>query len=116
MRLPAFVLAAILGVTATAQQQVYDPGNDVTLPVAVKEVKPSYTHASMAARIEGTVLLKSVVLADGKVGEVEVVKSLDPELDEQAILAFKQWEFKPGTREGKPVAVRIFCELSFTLK
>lgn len=116
MALAVLMLAAALGAPATAQQQVYDPGNGVTLPVLVRDVKPSYTPAAMAARIEGSVLLRAVVLDHGGIGDVEVVKSLDPELDQQAINALKQWEFKPGTREGKPVAVRIHCELNFTLK
>jgi protein TonB len=116
MRLLAFVLSAVVGVTAVAQQEVYDPGNGVTLPVVVKEVRPAHTPRAIAAQIQGSVLLRAVVLADGSVGDVEVVKSLDPELDEQASTALKQWEFKPGTRAGTPVAVRIHCELTFTLK
>jgi protein TonB len=82
----------------------------------VREVKPSYIPAAMAAKIQGSVLLTAVVLDDGHVGDVEVIESLDRELDQQAIDALKQWEFKPGTREKKPVAVRIVCELMFTLK
>jgi TonB family protein len=116
LALLVLVLASAFGVTTIAQQEVYDAGNGVTLPVVVKEVKPSYTKGAMERQIQGSVLLKSVVLADGTVGDVEVLRSLDSELDQQAIDALKQWEFKPGTREGKPVAVRIACELTFTLK
>lgn len=116
MKFAVLVLLTIIGVTTTAQQQVYDAGNGVTFPVLVKEVKPTYTPEAMAKKIQGSVLLKAVVLANGHVGEVAVVESLDSELDQQAIAAMKQWEFKPGTREGKPVAVRISCELTFTLK
>ena len=116
MKLTVLVLLAMIGVTTTAQQQVYDAGNGVTFPVLVKEVKPIYTPGAKARKIQGSVLLKSVVLADGTVGEVAVVKSLDSELDQQAIAAMKQWEFKPATREGKAVTVRISCELTFTLK
>ncbi len=43
-------------------------------------------------------------------------KALHPELDKQAIAALEQWEFKPGTREGKPVPVRVTIEMTFTLK
>lgn len=106
--------------TAAAAQgpQVYDPGNGVTLPVVVREVRAQYTQAAMKARLEGTVVLQSVVLADGTVGDVLVTQSLDTEhgLDEQAIAAMKQWTFKPGQRDGTPVAVRIHCEMTFTLK
>lgn len=37
-------------------------------------------------------------------------------LDEQAVNALKQWEFKPGMKDGKPVAVRIYVQSRFTLK
>jgi len=52
------------------------------------------------------------------VNDVEVVRSLDTEygLDEQAIKAAKQWRFKPGTKDGKAVAVRVSLEMTFTLK
>ena len=120
MKLAFGVLMAslTLSVAPGTQPEVYSPGNGVTLPVVVRDVKPQYTDGAMKARIEGTVVLESVVLADGTVGEVRVVQSLDSVygLDEQAMKAMKQWRFKPGTKEGKPVAVRISCEMSFRLK
>ena len=50
--------------------------------------------------------------------DVQISKSLDAEygLDQQAIKAAKQWKFKPGTREGTPVAVEVTIEMTFTLK
>ena len=116
------LLAALLvlgGFLATARaQEVFRPGNGVTLPVVVIEVKPDYTAEAKAARIQGEVLLDTVVLADGHVGDVQVARSLDTVygLDQQAIDAAKQWTFKPGTKDGKPVAVRVSIKLTFTLK
>jgi TonB family protein len=91
---------------------------NVTLPALEYEVKPQYTPAAMAAGIEGSVLLQAIVLADGTVGEVTVVESLDEEhgLDEQAVEALRQWRFRPGTKDGQPVAVEIAVEMTFTLK
>jgi protein TonB len=62
--------------------------------------------------------LDTVVLADGTVGDVRVARSLDAVngLDRQAVKAMKQWRFKPGLKDGKPVAVRVQVEMSFTLK
>ena len=62
----------------------------------------------MRAKVQGTVLLECVVLPDGTVGDVEVVRSLDPTfgLDQEAIKAARQWRFAPGTRFGDPVVDR----------
>lgn len=99
-------------------QTVYAPGDGVTLPTVVERISPSYTAEAMRRQIQGSVTLSSVVLADGSVGEVRVTSSLDAEtgLDQAAIDAMKQWRFKPGTKEGTPVAVRVECEMTFTLK
>jgi TonB family protein len=42
------------------------------------------------------VLLAAVVLPDGTVGEVTVLRSLDARLDAQAVVAAKQWLFNPA--------------------
>ena len=113
------VCAALIAVqTISAQEIIYTPGDGVTLPRPTKEVRPEYTQAALTAGIEGTVLLEVVVLADGKVGDVRVTESPDTEngLDQQALEAVKQWEFRPGTKDGKPVAVRVHIELMFRRK
>jgi protein TonB len=69
----------------------------------------------MRAKTQGKVGMRAIVLRDGHVGLVEVIEPLDPELDRQAVMALRQWEFKPGTRDGKPVAVRITCDMAFSL-
>src|SRR5438105_9991123 len=97
----------------------YQPGSfGVTVPHVLREVKPQYTADAMRAKVQGTVLLACVVRADGTVGEVRVLRSLDPTfgLDQQAIAAAKQLRFAPGTRMGEPVAVQVTIELTFTLR
>ena len=96
----------------------YRPGNGVQLPRPLREVKPQYTADAMRAKVQGTVLLECVVMPDGTVGKVEVVRSLDSAfgLDQEAIKAAKQWRFEPGTRFGEPVAVLVTIELTFTLR
>ena len=117
------VTMCVLGLAATfvrAQNAppVYNAGNGVSAPVLVTEVKPEYTREAMDARIEGTVWLECVVAATGGVGDVKVTRSLDAMfgLDQQAINALKEWRFKPGEKDGKPVAVRVQVEIRFTLK
>jgi TonB family protein len=70
----------------------------------------------MDRQVQGNVEVEAVVLSDGTVGDVTVKKSLDPELDEQAIKATKEWRFRPGTKDSKPVDVLVNIELTFRLK
>jgi TonB family protein len=90
----------------------------VTLPAPLVEAKPFYNAAAMQAGIEGTVLLETIVLADGSVGDVKVVRSLDTTygLDQAAIDAMKQWRFRPATKDGNPLRVAVAVEMTFTLK
>lgn len=116
------IVAAVLvvgGLTAAlGAQDVVNPGPGVTMPSVITQVKPDYTPQAQAARIQGSVLLNIVVLDDGVVGAVAVERSLDTMfgLDEQAVKAMKEWKFKPGTKDGKAVAVRVHVEMTFTLK
>jgi len=120
-RLWRFVVSVlVLSASAASAQEatVYTAGDGVSLPVVTRQVAPQYTPEAMKNRIEGSVELSAVVLATGTVGEVQVVQSLDTKygLDEQAVKAVKQWEFKPGTKDGKAVAVRVSVKMRFTLK
>jgi periplasmic protein TonB len=116
-------IAAALFVTGStlvkAQgEQVYRPGNGVTLPVVTYEVRPQYTSEAMKAKIKGSVLVELTVTSKGEVTDVEVTRSLDRVygLDDNCVAAAKQWKFKPGTKDGKPVAVRVHIENTFTMR
>jgi TonB family protein len=99
---------------------VYNIGNGVTSPVLTREVKPNYTGDAMRAKLQGVVEMEAVVLADGSVdpGSIKITRSLDSTfgLDQQAIIAVKQWRFRPGLYKGQPVPVRVNVELTFTLR
>ena len=108
-----------IGATLQAQtEQIYKPDGGITLPRVLTEVKPTYTPAAMRARIQGSVWMRVVVLANGAVGDVEVTQSLDMEhgLDQQAVDATRQWTFEPGKKDGRPVPVEVTIEMTFTLK
>jgi TonB family protein len=97
---------------------VFKPGNGVETPKLLKEVKPQYTAQAMRAKIQGQVLLQAVVMPDGTVSQISVVRSLDSSfgLDQEAIKALRQWQFAPGTRFGQPVPVLVTIEIAFTLR
>jgi TonB family protein len=94
------------------------PGSGVSSPQLVRQVRPNYTTAAMHARISGIVMMDAVVLPDGSVGDVKIVRSLGRAfgLDEEAIKAVKQWRFRPGRRGGTPVAMWVRVEMVFELR
>lgn len=96
----------------------YRPGSGIENPVVLREVKPAYTADAMRAKIQGVVVVECIILPDGTVGNVQVVKSLDPTfgLDQEALKAAKQWRFIPGKKQGQPVAVLVTIELAFNLR
>jgi periplasmic protein TonB len=93
-------------------------GNGVTPPTVLREVRPNYTAEAMRAKVQGVVTLQCVVLPDGTVADVRIVKSLDGTfgLDQEAIEAARQWRFVPAKRQGEPVATMITIELTFNLR
>ncbi len=98
----------------------YHPGTGIDGPELIHEVKPQYTADAMRAKIQGSVVLECVVLPDGTVGDLRVVKSLDPVfgLDQEAIKAARQWRFRPGRLRstGQAVPILFNIVLDFTLR
>lgn len=108
----------------------FQPGSGINNPVLIREVKPNYTGEAMRAKLQGIVEMEAVVLADGSVDpkSIRITRSLDANLglDQQAIIAVKQWRFRPGTcgRQqgcggipfGQPIPVIVSVELTFTLR
>jgi len=118
MRLLAVVFLVAASLAPIAAQEVYRPGNGVSLPTPIKQVKAGYTEEAKQRQIEGEVVLDVVVDSQGAVTDVKVARSLDDMwgLDKQAVAAARQWTFKPGMKDGKPVAVRVMLQMRFTLK
>jgi len=115
----AAVMCVLAGGAASAQEPVYTKDDkDVKPPVVVADKKPSYTAAAMRKKIEGGVELQAVVDKEGRPTDVKVVKSLDKEngLDAEAVAALKEWRFKPATKDGKPVLMKVSVEMTFTLR
>ena len=80
----------------------------------IKDVKPAYPPIAQSAKVSGVVILEAVIGADGKVLDVRVVRSV-PLLDQAAIDAVRQWEFRPVLMNGVPARVIMTMTVNFTL-
>ena len=79
-------------------------------------VNPVYTQEARDAKLQGTVELRCLVLADGSVEVEEITQSLGHGLDEAAIAAVSQYRFEPARRDGQPVPTYVTVRLSFSLR
>jgi TonB family protein len=87
----------------------------VKSPRAVQTARPFYPRAPYDAGVEGPVSLELVVESTGSVGDVRVIESLHPDLDEAAIASARKWRFTPGTKDGQPVDVIVTMDVAFRL-
>jgi TonB family protein len=102
-------------VTNLEPYPIYGVGGDVKAPKALHAPDPPYAESALKARKQGTVELAIVVTPEGSVRDVELCKSLDFALDQNAIASVGQWRFEPATKDGKPVAVYLGVEVTFRL-
>jgi protein TonB len=77
-------------------------------PVPIQRTEIEYTQEARANNIEGRLVLRITVGADGSVEKVDVVSSVDPSLDAAAIAVVKGWTFKPAMRCGKPMRGGVY--------
>lgn len=86
-----------------------------TRPVITAKPKPSYTKDARRNGVQGYVILKVVLSANGKIGRIRVVRGLPAGLTENAIKAACKIEFKPAMKQGQPVAQWLTVEYAFRL-
>jgi len=82
-------------------------------PVALRKVDPKYPPEYVHQRVQGDVVLYAIIRRDGSVDSIEVVKSLDPQLDHNAMEAFARWKFQAAQREGRNVELAAIVRIPF---
>jgi protein TonB len=81
-------------------------------PVKIKDVAPVYPAIARDAGVEGTVTIQATIDKDGYVSAYNVVRSV-PLLNQAAVDAVKQWEYRPQTVGGKPVKSVVTVNVNF---
>lgn len=87
----------------------------VVAPQVIRKVDPCYSADAHWERVEGTVLVYAVIRTDGGVGDVVVMRSLSPKIDDRAIAALQNSRFEPARKGGQPVPVEALVEIPFRL-
>ena len=100
----------------SVEQMPQFPGGEAGL---MRYLQSNINYPANAAmnNIGGRVILQFVVEKDGHIGEVKVVRSIDPEIDAEAVRVVKSLpDFIPGRQDGEPVAVWYTIPVSFKVQ
>lgn len=107
--------AAAIGGAQGLPAELYASDEVDVLPKPVYQVAPFYPEALVRQGMEGVVVMRVVVLADGMVGPIRLESSSHEAFERSAIDATRQWRFEPAIKGGKPVACVLRIPLSFRL-
>jgi protein TonB len=91
-----------------------NPPLDAPLKV-LRAPAPPYPRECVMANIEGTVLIKFLVEADGSVRRGSVVGAAPDQLAAVSLQTISQWRFEPPTRNGQPVVLPLEQTFVFRL-
>jgi TonB family protein len=95
------------------------PAADGTIvpPTIAEYTTPAlYSDQARQRRTEGVVTVALHVDDDGRVTNARVIKGLGNGLDQNALVAVRQWRFRPGTNNRSPVAMDAEVDIEFNLR
>lgn len=99
----------------TGRAGAYMPRGGVSAPQVIYSVEPEYSEEARKAHFQGLVVLSVVVDEQGRATDFRILEPLGFGLDEKAVEAVRKWRFRPGKKDGKPVAVVAHIEIRFRL-
>jgi TonB family protein len=83
--------------------------------VQVKQQPPTYPEDLWKSQQQGNVLLIGRIDSQGRVQDVVVVGASQTEFEIPAMQAVRAWEFKPATRDGKPIEIFLNASVRFRI-
>jgi periplasmic protein TonB len=92
----------------------YLVGGRVQAPRMIRQIQPVYPILAREARIQGAVVIDSVINEHGEVTQMKLVSG-SPLLARAAFDAVGQWRYEPTLLNGTPVAVEMEVTVHFNL-
>jgi len=88
-------------------------GGEMRPPIKIKDAAPVYPAIAQSARVSGDVVIEATIDEEGNVADTKVVKSV-PLLDQAALDAVKQWQYRPSLKNGVPTPVVMTVTVKFS--
>jgi TonB family protein len=91
-----------------------NPGtSELAGPIPLRKVDPKYPPEFRTSHVDGEVVLYAIIRKDGSVDSIQLVHSVDPHLDANAMEALAQWKFRPAEKHGEPVDLEAVVHIPF---
>jgi TonB family protein len=101
---------------ASSEDLTLYSGREVTTKVRVlRKPNPAYTEEARRNQVTGTVILRCIFGANGRVFGFHVIAGLPSGLTERAMIAARQIKFIPATKDGRPISMRLEVQYNFNL-
>jgi protein TonB len=84
--------------------QSFAPERGMTLPRLVSGEQPGYTREALEAGVEGTLIARCVLTAEGRVTGCRILKGL-PHLNRSVLETLEHQRYTPVTLAGEPIPV-----------
>ena len=114
--------AGILGASAETTKTKDDPCSDaeslskgITAPVLIKKVEPEFAKAK-GEHAGSPIIVEAVVTKEGSLACIKLLRSNDEELNQIFLDALSQWKYKPASKKGKPVPIRLTIMATIDVK
>ena len=108
-------LSLLVGLLAATQASAAEGADFDVRPTPVKTPPPAYPANLRRDGVSGVVAIKVVIDESGSVVECSVSKSSNPDFEQPAISAVKNWKFKPAQKGGSPVKISLVIPIKFSL-
>ncbi len=90
-------------------------GGNIKPPAKILDVRPVYPEVAEKAKVQGVVIVETLIGPDGKVQDARILRSI-PLLDQAALEAVRQWAFTPTLLNGAPVPIVMTVTVNFALQ
>jgi TonB family protein len=89
---------------------------DVAPAIVEYTTPPLYSDAARRAGVEGVVTVRARIDEAGRMSASRVIAGPGAGLDQNALVALRQWRFRPGTRDGVATPMDVEIAIGFTLR
>lgn len=86
----------------------------IAVGMLLRKVAPEYPQVAKDSRTQGTVVLQAIISKEGLIRDLHVVSG-SKMLQDAALDAVRQWEYRPYLLNGEPVEVMTTINVVFTL-